>query len=347
MLWIDLKYANILGSRLNRFKVRSQKPFIAQFRCHYCGDSATNKYKTRGYLIEKGSRILYYCHNCHKSTTLGNALRDIDTTLHSEYMLDTLKEKAGTSHTLFDTSYSTFKSDISKFAKRRHENFEPFKTLKKVSQLPNDHIAKRYCIQRQIPASQHYRLYYTDSFKKFTNTCVPGKFSSTDNDSSRLIIPFIDQNGYVYGYQGRALDNDKVRYITIMIDETKPRLFGFDTVDISKDIIVTEGPIDSFFVPNAIAMCGGDNTEIDKLNLKDRIIFCLDNEPRNKDTVGRMLKAIEKGYRVCIWPSNIEQKDINEMVLNGLCQEEISGTIFSNTYNGLSAQLKLQEWKKV
>ena len=60
-----------------------------------------------------------------------------------------------------------------------------------------------------------------------------------------------------------------------------------------------------------------------------------------------MKKMIDKGYRVAFWPSTIQHKDVNDMVLNGLCQEEISGIIYRNAKKGIEALLELQKWKKV
>ncbi len=84
MLWIDVKYANMISNRLGRYSLKNNKPFLANFRCHYCGDSAKNKGKSRGYLIEKGGAdfLIYFCHNCGKSTAFGRALKDIDPILY-------------------------------------------------------------------------------------------------------------------------------------------------------------------------------------------------------------------------------------------------------------------------
>lgn len=347
MLWIDIKFCNLASGKLPRYKVKKQKPFQANFRCVYCGDSQTNKYKTRGYLLENSKGYLvYHCHNCGVSTSFDSALKFIDPILHREYVLDKYKERA-TQVVTSVVSDATFQPDMSKFAKRRYEKFEPLKELKKVSQLQPDHLAKKYVVDRQIPSNKHYILYYCPKFKQFTNNLIPGKFENTDNDSSRLLIPLVDRDGTVFGYQGRALNKDKLRYITIMLDESKPRLFGLDTVDFQQDIFVVEGPIDSLFLPNSLALAGGDNGDIEKLGIDSKLIFVFDNEPRNEDTVRRMRKMIDKGYRVAFWPSHIQQKDINDMVLNGLNQEEISGILYRNAKKGMHALVELQQWKKI
>lgn len=346
MLWIDIKYANLASSKFPLYKVKKQKPHQANFRCVYCGDSKTNKYKARGYILEFKGSLVYHCHNCGISTSFDNALKFVDPMLHRDYVLEKYRERS-TQVVTSTISDVTFQPDMSKFAKRRFEKFEPLKELKKISQLQPDHIAKQYVVKRQIPSDKHYMLYYVPRFKEFTNKLIPNKFETLDHDGGRLLLPLLDRDGSFFGYQGRALDNNTIRYITIVLDETKPRLFGLDNIDIKQDIIVVEGPIDSLFLPNAIAMAGGDNGDIETIGLGDKLIFCFDNERRNVDTVRRMKKMIDKGYRVCIWPDQIKEKDINEMVLKGLNQEEISGIIYRNTKSGIQALLELQRWNKL
>lgn len=346
MLWIDIKFANMLASNLAMFKVKKTNPYLSNFRCPYCGDSKSNKYRARGYLFEHKGSLVYKCHNCDMATNFDGLLKFIDQEKHKEYSLEKYRERS-TQTTFSALTDNKFVSDIGKFSKQRFEKFEPLKKLKKISQLDNNHIAKKYCLQRQIPANKHYILYYCPKFKQFTNNLLPDKFPNLENDRDRLLIPLIDRDGMFFGYQGRALNSDKIRYITIVLDPSKPRVFGLNTIDLKQDVVVVEGPLDSLFLPNAIAMAGGDNGDVEKLGINDKLVFCYDNEPRNEDTIKRMEKMIEKGFRVVVWPNNIVYKDINEMVLNGLCQEEISCIISNNTYNGLSAKLKLQEWKKV
>ena len=40
------------------------------------------------------------------------------------------------------------------------------------------------------------------------------------------------------------------------------------------------------------------------------------------------------------------QKDINELILNGMTENEIMEIIKNNTYSGAIAKLKLNQWKK-
>jgi len=95
-------------------------------------------------------------------------------------------------------------------------------------------------------------------------------------------------------------------------------------------------------VENAVAMCGSD-VDIRSFSWSD-YIWVLDNEPRNREIVNRISKLIDRGEKVIIWPNNIIEKDINDMVLSG---HNVMCVLESNTYQGLEAKVKFNNWKKV
>jgi hypothetical protein len=127
-----------------------------------------------------------------------------------------------------------------------------------------------------------------------------------------------------------------------MLSEDSPKIYGLDKIDETKPIFITEGPFDSTFVENSVAMCGSD------LDVRtfgwSNYIWVFDNEPRNREIVERNNKAIDRGDKVVIWPSQIVEKDINDMVLSG---HDIMPILQSNTYSGLQAKVKFNNWKKV
>ena len=127
-----------------------------------------------------------------------------------------------------------------------------------------------------------------------------------------------------------------------MIDEEAPKVYGLDKINKEKPIYITEGPFDSSLVENSIAMCGAD-VDIGSFGWSD-YIYVYDNEPRNREIVNRIAKTINRGDKVVIWPTNINQKDINDMVLSG---QNIMNVLESNTYSGLKAKIKFNNWKKV
>jgi len=214
--------------------------------------------------------------------------------------------------------------------------------LVSISELNNEHRSVAYLLGRQIPEEHFSDLFYTDKFCTWVNTQKP-TFKDVKKDHPRIIIPFIDTNGEWFGFQGRSLDyNDSLRYITIMLDENKTKVFGLNRVNLKKTIYITEGPFDSFYIDNAIAMAGAD---VDWELLRDKeVVFVYDNERRNKEIISRMEKAIDKGYEIVIWPENLEEKDLNDMYIAG---HDVQSLVEFNTYSGLQAQIKLSEWKKV
>lgn len=343
MDWIDQKYISILGTRLQRFH-KTGKSY--NFRCPLCGDSQKNKFKTRGYLLEKGQGVLFYCHNCHESMGLKKFLGRVDSNLADDYAKERFTEK----YTKPPEPKKEEKPDISKVVVPNYMRGDsPLKALKKISQLAHDHPAKKYVDRRLIPTPMHHKLFFVGKFKTWVNTLIPDKFNA-ENDEPRLIIPFLDKDGNCYGFQGRSFAKDTMlRYITIMLDESKPKIFGVDSVDTNHKFYVLEGPIDSMFLQNAVAMAGADMSTIfgNNESVKHNAVIVFDNEPRNIDIIKRIDSCIEQGYNVCIWPNEIHQKDINDMVLAGKRPADLQLIIDMNTFSGLSAKLRLASWRKV
>ena len=343
--WIDTKYVGLLSSRLPRFARKNDS--LWNFRCPLCGDSQKNKFKARGFLFEKTGKLFFMCHNCHASMSFNNFLKTLDHELHSQYSLETFKERSSVGVSERQKSIPNPEPDISKFQKPKFIKYTELNTLKKVSQLDPTHPAKRYVVSRRIPNYFHSRLFYTPKFKAFTNKLKPGKFENVEVDEPRLIIPLVDARGNLFGYQGRSFSSAGIRYVTIIIDDQPPKVFGLDRIDTSKTAYVVEGPIDSMFLPNCIAMVGS-SLDLSTLPInKEKFVVIFDNEPRNKEIVRSVEKYIEMGYRVCIWPDHIEHKDINDMVLAGIKEQDVRLIIDNNTYQGLGAMVRFNTWKKV
>ena len=327
---IDEHYARLISSRLDKFK--HVKSGTYNFRCPYCGDSEKHRNKARGYLFTKNSGLVYKCHNCGVGRSFGNFLKDNAMDLYDEYVME--RYKAGLTGKGRNVADPTFKIEKPKFKKKGE--------LQSIECLNNEHPAVGYLQGRQIPKEHFANLYYTDKFCTWVNTQKP-TFKDVKKDHPRIIIPFIDTNGEWFGFQGRSLNpDDKLRYITIMLDESRIKVFGLNRVDFDKTVYITEGPIDSLYIDNAIAMAGAD---VDWSLLSNReAVFVFDNEQRNKEIITRMEKVIEKGYEIVIWPENLQEKDLNDMYIAG---HDVQSLVEFNTYSGLQAQIKLSEWKKV
>jgi len=322
MDFVDVKYINLISSRFQKFK--KIKHNLYNLRCPICGDSQKNKNKARGYLYQVKNNTNFKCHNCGVNVSFNNFLKQIDTAIHKQYTFEKFKE--GHTGRNFIVDEPVFKFDTPKF--------KPKLDLPKASTNPN---AKSYLESRKLNPDNYY---YTEKFKEWTNSLRP-TFDSTDKDEPRIIIPLFYQNNLV-GFQGRSLGPSKVKYITIMIDDEAPKIYGLDEVEKSETIYITEGPFDSTFIRNSIALCGADG-DISKWDICD-CVWIYDNEPRNSEIVSRISRVIGNGQKVVIWPSTIKEKDINDMVLSGL---DVQSVIESNTYSGLEAKLKFTTWKKI
>ena len=340
MLLIDKKYIGIISSRLSKFVRKSDK--LYNCRCPICGDSKNNSGKTRGYFYEKKDYMLYYCHNCGASMRFATFLKSFDHNTFNDYVNETFLEKNKASPKPVTTP------SIETFAQPVFQKTGILSGLRKISSLEVNHPAKMYIMQRKIPSDTHYKLFYTPKFKEYVNNLIPGKFADGGKDEPRIIIPFLDENKKCFGFQGRAIGPSKIRYITIILDDSRPKIFGLDTLQPEKKLFVVEGPIDSLFLPNAIAMAGSD-ASMDWLDKKhhSNVVFVYDNEPRNIEIVKKMLKVVERGFKIVIWPEHVQEKDINDMVLAGRSQVDILKMINDNTHEGLQAQLAITFWRKV
>lgn len=330
--FVDIQYAQMLSGRLDNFRIRNTAPYKINFRCPICGDSQKSRSKARGWLLERENKFSYYCHNCGASQGFQYFLKTIDPLLYNDYIAEKFVAKANNS--VQETDITSFKTKKPVFKK------DPLKKLKKVSQLAPDHAIKRYISKRQIPSHHHYRLYYAPKFKTWINEIIPNKFEHVGKDEPRLVIPFLDERGRVFGVSARGFNPDGIRYITIMFDE-RPKIFGLDKVNFNEPYYIVEGAIDSFFLSNAIAMNGAEGNGN---AANERAIYVFDAEPRNKEIHKRMEKVIKNGHKICIWPNDVLGKDINEMYLNGMT--DVEKVIEDNTYQGLQAELKLAAWRK-
>lgn len=337
MLHIDTKYISLVGPNLRNFK--RKKASLYNCSCPVCGDSEKKKSKARGFFYQKGQSMYYKCHNCSVGMGIGNFLKSLFPSLYDEYLLEKYKSGVVNKKTT-DTAIKAVKVKLTSLTSRH---------AKKISELEDAHFAKQYVLNRKIPKEHHSNLFYTEDFAALVDDVFPGKYSNLSENDTRLVIPFFDKNGNVLGLQGRSLfAENSLRYITIRASSNTDLVYGLDRVDTSKTVCVVEGPIDSLFIPNCVAAANSDlSSALSKLKDVKSSVLIFDNEPRNKEIVKLMSSAISSGHSVCIWPESINQKDINDMVMSGISPADIASVISSRSFSGLSAELELNQWRKV
>ena len=336
MSYIDHKYLNLISPMLPLFKKKGDN--LWNFRCPYCGDSQKSRTKARGYVFRKKADLFYKCHNCGTGATLANLIKHVDSKTYDDYILERYRD--GGTVTRSPVPKPEFKFDAPVFKK------DIFKSLRSISELADTHPARRLVEKRRIPKQfLSNDLYLCDSFYKFTNTLIKNKFPSLSGDHPRLMIPFRNEEGEIFAYQGRAFGKEVPKYITIKLDEDADKIYGLDRVDKNKQIYVVEGPIDSMFVDNCIAVAGADFSK--ELPLDGNITIVFDNEPRNKEICKQIQKTISQGKSIVLWPDSIKHKDINDMILAGYSKDIIQQIIKDNTFSGAAAQLRFTEWRKI
>jgi len=317
---IDSKYIGLVSSRLGNFK--RVKSDLYNFRCPICGDSKKNKTKTRGYLYTIKADVNFRCHNCGASMTFSNFLKEIDPVVHKQYVFKRFKQGStgrGTvvEEPVFKFEAPTFKSSIDL----------PLASTVDVSRI--------YLEKRKLDPT---KFYYAERFVEYVNS---HKQSMDVKEHPRIIIPLYYEKNLV-GVQGRALNSNSVKYITTIFYDEAPKIYGLDNIRRDAPVFVTEGPFDSTFLLNSIAMCGADG-DVRKWGVSTPV-WVYDNEPRSKEITERISSAITRGDSVVIWPTGIEEKDINDMILAG---HDVQSIVESNTYSGLEANLQFTTWKRI
>jgi len=264
-------------------------------------------------------------------------LKEIDSRLYEEYLVE---------------SFGKRETQIQQKKEEKQFDLKPgaFKLLQKVSYLEKDHPCLSYVKQRKIPSEKWSDLYFCPNFMSWVNLTIPNKFDekALKYDSGRLVIPFMNKEGKIHAFTGRALESDPVRYILIVLNETIPSVYGLDRVNFNYWTYVTEGPIDAMFLENSLATCGGNM--IEKLHSfpKEKLRLVFDNESSSKDTIKRMRSAIRQGYNVVIWPKKQLGKDVNSMVQDyHILPKDIMSTLEENTFHGPKAELTLNIWSRL
>ena len=331
MFWVDKKYLRLVSSRFRNSKWKNEE--LLNHSCPYCGDSEKNPHKARGYHFKMKETFIYKCHNCGESKPFAKFLKEQDNSLWKQYAVEKFYKKDPTfTEVKVPKSTKIFKDD----------------PLKKVGCVPaiDAQQARDYLNHRQIPKHRWDELYYIENSQSLSSLDYKYKDRVFGNDP-RLILPFYSRQGKLIGVSGRALNSNKLRYLTLKFDDQESLIYGLRTVDYNKKVYVTEGPIDSLFLPNAIAVGGSDFSKLKSIVPTEQAVVVFDNEPRNGELVKKMGQVIEDGFTICLWPKTTGQKDINDMILNGLSAKIVEDTINKNKFSGLSAKMALSDWSKV
>jgi hypothetical protein len=325
--YIDKKYINMVSPQLQRFKWKSAE--LANCRCPLCGDSQRNKTKARGFFFPKKNDYFFKCHNCGIGHSMYRFLQFVAPALAQEYALERWRsgENGKSNYVKPDEQILAMpKADI---------------RLPKIASLPTDHPAQKYLESRKVPHLD--RFYFSNSFGDWVRSIDP-TYLTVPNDE-RIVIPFVNKAGDLVAAQGRSLSGSKnaIRYITVKFCKDGRAIYGEDRLDYSRRVYAVEGPIDSVFLDNSIALAGCELAHATKLFSDCVIVY--DNEPRNTEIVAKVQEAISAGYTVCVWSDSVDEKDINDMVLAGRTPQEVQKLIDECSCSGLVAHARFSQWR--
>lgn len=342
--WLEEKYIHLVSATLGHFHKQSRTTF--SFRCPFCGDSKKRQNRTRGYFFLYQRQYFYKCHNCNVSMSLRGFLKRVDVQLFREFQLDVLRQEhpviVPTATLSSEVSASSTENDMFGFGRPA----KPKLSLPSIASLSDDHQAKVYCRGRALPDAALAHLYFTDAWTTWIAE-MGWSYALPEDHAPRLIIPWFSRDGTLLGAQARRIDatGKAARYVTLKHTSDTEKIYGLDRVDYHKLIYVTEGPLDSWFLPNCLAAMGSDLLHVHEKYLQGyHVVYIWDNEPRNLEVSRHMHAAIKKGLPLVVWPAHLAQKDLNEMSQAGYNVEEL---VRKHTYTGLRAELEFLRWKKV
>ena len=347
ILYLEVKYARMVGSSIERWKVKKESPFHGNGRCPICGDSSTSKTKTRFHIREFSGTVFVSCFNCSYSTNLIRYLKTYQPSLYSEFVFERYRVIGSENTPIIQAPKVVL--DDSVFVPIRKAAGGVFKLdLPFVSDLPKNDPVRLYMDARRLP---EYPFLYAAEFYKFSsqfNEELEENYEKNQRDEARIVIPFFSPKGDCFAYQGRSLErNPSQKYITIIIDKKIPKIFGIDKINLKEPLTIVEGPLDNLFLNNSLASVNASLVATAKKLLpivdKKNITLVYDCEPRNPVICKMYGEAIDAGYNIVIWPTSQTEKDINDLFLSGKNPNKV---IADNTRSGLLARLEFDRWRR-
>lgn len=336
MSWLEDEYAYEIFSGLQRFRIASRSPFKLSGRCPVCGDSATDKTKARFWYYHHQGTPFVNCFNCAYTKPFEWFMKEYYPALHDKWMLASLESRK---------EFEIKEPELPKTAKLIVNELKFSQCL---TSLPEAHPVISYVKSRKIPKEQWHRLWFTSQWQELVNSVKEFTYK-IPKPEPRLVIPIFNKSGQIESFQGRALRSDaNAKYLTIKASEESTKIYGQDRIDDSEPVLVLEGPIDTLFISNSIAITGG-SLDLDSVPYKGNRIWALDNENRHKDSMRRLKNLIDAGETVAFWDkAPWQSKDINDMVKDdGATGDQIKQYLIDNAEDGLMAQLRFTEYCKI
>ena len=320
---LDIQLRHVMNAHFRPF---IEKPNYYQFRCNICGDSKRSKYKKRAYIVKYRDRPwVFKCHNgqCQTYMRATEWLKQYFPSYHRQYVQEAFRNKDNPAH----------KWEPPKETKDDKEERAATKSFVPILRGKGAVFekAKDLCRSRNIPEAVWHKW-----------------FVATDGPyANRLIIPFYeDKTGRIHYYQGRALlETMDLKYLSRKAHELES-IYNYYNVDSTRPVTVLEGPIDSIFVENSVAVTGLKVNDIRLNRFPDRR-YLVDYDESGREMSKKLLK---KGRKVFVWrkflaanaivPSPNKKIDVNDVILmlnrtEPFSVEELDPFFTSSPFDGI------------
>jgi hypothetical protein len=172
---------------------------------------------------------------------------------------------------------------------------------------------------------------------------------------NRLCLPFYDIKDNIIFYQTRAIykkDEDNFPKYLSKINSNKT-IFNINNINPQMDyIFIFEGPIDSMFVQNGIAIGGTslNNTQRDQLNEFKffKKIWVPDCQWIDEAGLKTSKALIEEGETVFIWPEKFKGfKDINDVCIACNLTQIKPEFFIKNSYSNMDGLIQIQKVNQI
>ncbi|MGL6229353.1 MAG: hypothetical protein ACRC3J_09130 [Culicoidibacterales bacterium] len=341
MLLYERQIARQLAFVQRNFRdmTRSNGETRLNFSCPICGDSKKDEYAARAWFNEKEGSVWYGCYNCGWNKPLSVYLKMFVPDEYRNYIKEKFK------NTDRPKRVTTLAVKEEKQIKAVHEI--PYSV--QCSTLPENHPIVKYMLKRCIPRHRHDLFYFTQEWRKLANYVCDETYTKENASikENRLVIPIYNKDMSIACVQGRALSDDGIRYMTIKADQEASKVYGMERVAGKGDVFIFEGPIDSTFVKNGIAIVGG-TMALEEAPYPGRRVWVLDNENRAYHTLKRIENLIAAGERVVLFDKiPWKSKDINDFISKeNATEQQIQDYLESNIIKGLSAKHRFAQYSK-
>jgi hypothetical protein len=282
-------------------------------RCFICGDSKTNKRKKRGFFLwnKRYDTYVFTCHNCGASTNFNNVCKTYAPSLYEQYKIKEREE------------------NFNAFLKTQREEVEDYDDdVVGISILPD---GSRKCID--VP----------ECLDKLIERKVPMMFIKKwmYHKDFGLVVPFELDDEDIYGWQARQL---KEKVFHIELPEENYKIWNWYGVDKKKPVFICESIIDATMLYRigyqAIAILGSD-IETRAIEELSEPIFIFDNDETGFKKLIKYSKAFNQA-KFLQFDKRIKQKDLNEIVKDGIPDDKLKKFIDTHIKTGFQIQVELK-----